>query len=269
MTNFQQKRMRFLRRCSLITFVLGFAVVSLAYPFESKSANSISSQKGEKMANKNEVTIQWLGHSCFLISLNDKLKIVTDPFDSTVGYPLPDVTADVCLVSHDHFDHNNVSIVKGKPVVLKGTGEKEAMNIRFKGVISYHDDKKGILRGANTIWIWELAGVKFAHLGDLGTELSDSQIKEIGAVDVIFIPTGGFYTIDPVVATKVVNSLKPKVVIPMHYKMPFMGPSFPIVPVDEFLKGKENVVKVGKNYVSFTKESLPNKTTIYVLEYTK
>ena len=269
MTNFQQKRMRFLRRFSLVILLIVFIGVSAGYSFESESTNSKSSQKGEKMVSKNEVTIRWLGHSCFLISLNDEIKIVTDPFDSTVGYPLPDLSANVCLVSHDHFDHNNVSIVKGKPVVLKGTGEKEAMNLRFKGISSYHDDKKGSLRGANTIWTWELNGIKFAHLGDLGTGLSDSQIKEIGAVNIIFIPTGGFYTIDPAVATKVVNSLKPKMVIPMHYKMPFMGPSFPIVPVDNFLKGKENVVKVGKNYVSFTKESLPKKTTVYVLEYTK
>lgn len=221
------------------------------------------------MANKNEVTVKWLGHSCFLISLDDSVKVVTDPFDKSVGYPTPDVTADVCLVSHEHFDHNNVSVVKGKPQVIKGEGEKEAKNIRFKGVPSFHDDAQGSKRGKNTIFTWELGGIKFAHLGDLGVELSSSQVKEIGAVDVLFVPVGGFYTIDAATATKVVASLNPKVVMPMHYKMPFMGASFPIAKVDEFLKGKENVVKVGKNSVSFTKETLPKKTTIYVLEYAK
>ena len=221
------------------------------------------------MANKNEVTVKWLGHSCFLISLNDEVKIVTDPFDSSVGYPQPDVTADVCLVSHDHFDHNCVSVVKGKPQVVKGEGEKEAKKIKFKGVSSFHDEVQGNKRGKNTIFTWELGGIKFAHVGDLGVDLTDSQKNEIGAVDVLFVPTGGFYTIDAATAAKVVASLNPQVVIPMHYKMPFMGSSFPIASVDEFLKGKESVVKVGKNQVSFTKESLPKKTTIYVLEYAK
>lgn len=219
------------------------------------------------MAEKNEVTIRWLGHSCFLISLDDEVKMITDPFDNSVGYPMPDVTADVCVISHDHFDHNCVSVVKGNPEVVKGTGEKKAKEVNFKGVVAFHDEKKGSLRGENTIFVWELGGMRFAHVGDLGTELSADQIKEMGQVDVLFVPTGGYYTIDAATAGKVVYSLSPKVVIPMHYKTPVLGSNFPIAGVDEFLKGKENVVKVGKNSVTVTKETLPKKTTIYVLEY--
>ena len=202
-----------------------------------------------------------------MISLDDALKIVTDPFDSTVGYPLPDETADICVVSHDHFDHNCISVVKGNPEVIKGAGEKEAKGIKFKGVGSFHDEKGGSERGENTIFTWELGGIKFAHVGDLGIDLTDSQKQEIGMVDILFVPTGGFYTIDAATASKVVASLNPKVVIPMHYKTPFLGENFPIAGVDEFLKRKENVVKVDKGSVSFTRESLPEKITIYVLEY--
>ncbi len=227
------------------------------------------------MADKNleippkagEVTIKWFGHSCFLISLDNRVKMITDPFDNSVGYPMPDVTADICVVSHDHFDHNNVSAVKGNPEVVKGIGEKKAKGISFKGVGAFHDEKQGSLRGKDTIFVWELGGIKFAHVGDLGTELSQDQITQMGPVDVLFVPTGGYYTIDARTADKVVSSLNPKMVIPMHYKTPVMGPNFPIAGVDEFLKGKENVVKAGKNSVTFTKESLPQKTTIYVLEY--
>jgi L-ascorbate metabolism protein UlaG (beta-lactamase superfamily) len=219
------------------------------------------------MANQGKVTIKWLGHSSFLISLGDGPKIVTDPFDTTVGYPMPDETADVCMVSHDHFDHNCVSVIKGNPEVVKGKGDKEVKGLKFKGIGSFHDESGGKDRGENTIWTFELGGMKFAHVGDLGIDLDESQKREIGAVDVLFVPTGGFYTIDASTATKVVDSLNPKVVIPMHYKTVFLGDNFPIAPVDEFLKGKENVVKKGENSLSFTKDSLPEKTTIYVLEY--
>ena len=219
------------------------------------------------MADKEEVTIKWLGHSCFLISLDDEVKMITDPFDNSVGYPKPDVTADVCVVSHDHFDHNCVSVVKGNPEVVKGKGKKKAKDVNFKGLGAFHDEKQGSLRGENTIFMWELGGIRFAHVGDLGTELSQDQITQMGSVDVLFVPTGGYYTIDARTADKVISSLNPRVVIPMHYKTPVMGPNFPIAGVDEFLKGKENVVKVGKNSVTFTKETLPQKTTIYVLEY--
>ena len=215
------------------------------------------------------MTIKWLGHSCFLVSLSGVIKIVTDPFDASLGYPMPDVTADVCLTSHDHFDHNYVSMVKGKPQVVKGTGEKEIKRIKFRGVASFHDEEHGGKRGGNTIFTWELGGIKFAHLGDLGTELSPFQVKEIGPVDILFIPTGGVYTIDAAAATKVVLSLEPKVAIPMHYQLPSIARDLRIAPVDEFLVGKDNVVKTGTGSVSFNQESLPKKTTIYVLEYGK
>jgi len=219
------------------------------------------------MANKGEVTIKWLGHSSFLIALDDAVKIVTDPFDSRVGYPAPDESAKICVISHDHFDHNCVSVVKGNPEVVKGTGEKEAKGIKFKCVGSFQDDTEGSQRGENTIWVFELGGIKFAHVGDLGIALDDSQTKQIGAVDILFVPTGGFYTIDAATASKVAATLNARVVIPMHYKTAFLGDNFPLSGVDEFLKGKENVVKVGSNSVSFTKENLPEKTTVYVLEY--
>jgi L-ascorbate metabolism protein UlaG (beta-lactamase superfamily) len=221
------------------------------------------------MPEKNEVTIKWLGHSCFLISLNGAMKIVTDPFDPPLGYPMPDVTADICLISHDHHDHNFVSAVKGKPQIIKGLGKKEMNHLVFKGIASFHDEEQGSRRGDNTIFVWELGGIKFAHLGDLGTELSPLQIKEIGPVDILFIPTGGVYTIDAAAATKVISSIEPRVAIPMHYQLPSFAKSLRIAPVEEFLKGKDNVVKTGTSSISFSKESLPMKTTIYVLEFGK
>ncbi len=221
------------------------------------------------MTKESKVTVKWLGHSSFLISEDDGLKIVTDPFDDTVGYPLPDESADICMVSHDHFDHNCVSVIKGGPEVVRGTGEKKAKGIKFKGVASFHDEKGGSERGENTMWTFELGGIKFAHLGDLGVDLDDSQTRQIKAVDVLFVPTGGFYTIDAATATKVVERLKPKVVIPMHYKTAFLGDSFPLSGVVDFLKGKEQVVRAEGNSVSFAKESLPTTTTVYVLKYKK
>jgi L-ascorbate metabolism protein UlaG (beta-lactamase superfamily) len=221
------------------------------------------------MAEANKVTIKWLGHSSFLISEEGGVKIVTDPFDKSVGYPMPDESADVCVISHDHFDHNCVSAIKGKPEVVKGTGERKVRGVKFHGVASFHDEQGGSQRGKNTIWTFELGGIRFAHAGDLGAKLDDSQKGEIGAVDVLLVPVGGYYTIDASTAAGVVKALNPKVVIPMHYKTSFMGENFPISRVDEFTRGKKNVIMVGSNSVSFTKETLPKETTVYVLEFKK
>jgi len=239
--------------------VLFWEIVSLILVLSSTQAQK-PKVEGVKMENK-EVTIRWLGHSCFMLS--DSVKIVTDPFDKSVGYPVPNVSADIVLVSHEHFDHNNVSAISGKPEVIRGGQTKTAKGITFKAVKASHGDG----RGDDFIRLWEFEGIRFAHFGDLGVDLTDAQYKEIGTVDVVFIPVGGYFTIDAEQATKIINKLNPKVVFPMHYKTPVMGSRFPIATLEPFLKGKKNAVKVGKNSVTLKKDSLPKEMTAYVLDY--
>lgn len=239
--------------------ILFWETLSLALIFSSTKAQK-PQVEGVKMENK-EVTIRWFGHSCFMLS--DSVKIVTDPFDKSVGYPLPSVSADIVLVSHEHSDHNNVSAISGKPEVIRGWQTGEAKGITFKAVKASHGDG----RGDDFIRVWEFEGIRFAHFGDLGVDLTDAQYKEIGPVDVVFIPVGGYFTIDADQATKLVNKLNPKVVFPMHYKTQVMDSRFPITTLEPFLKGKKNVVKVGKNSVTLKKDSLPKEMTVYVLEY--
>ena len=216
--------------------------------------------------------IEWLGHSAFLITSKDGKRVITDPYKAgsyggAVGYKPINTQADVVTVSHQHDDHNDTSAVLGTPEIIEGTGEKEIKGIRFKGVFSYHDTSKGKERGENTIYVIELDGLRICHLGDLGEELSEKQIGEIGDVDILLVPVGGFYTIDAKTASSIVDTLKPKVVIPMHYKTEAIG--FPIAGVDEFIKGKENVKRIGRSEVDITRENLPAKTEIWVLEHSK
>jgi len=234
-------------------------MLCLALVFSSTQAQK-PQREGVKMENKG-VTIRWFGHSCFMLS--DSVKIVTDPFDKSVGYTVPNVSADVVLVSHEHFDHNNVSAISGKPEVIRGGQTKTAKGITFKAIKSSHGQGKG----DNYVRIWEFEGIRFAHFGDLGVDLTDAQYKEIGPVDVVFIPVGGYFTIDAEQAIKIINKMNPKVVFPMHYKTPVMGSGFPISTLEPFLKGKKNVEKVGKNSVTLKKDSLPKEMTVYVLEY--
>jgi L-ascorbate metabolism protein UlaG (beta-lactamase superfamily) len=211
-----------------------------------------------------QVTFQWFGHSCFKVS-TDKLSVVTDPFDSSVGYPLPTCDADVVTVSHDHFDHNYVSCIKGNPEVVKS--KRNVKGVDFKVVETSHDEADGSKRGKNNVFVWWMEGISIAHLGDLGHIPTPDQIAKLGVVDILLIPIGGYYTIGPKEADVVISDLKPKVVIPMHYKTEVMGANFPIAKVSEFLSNKKNIVRVGKNTITFEKDKLPKETTIYVLEY--
>jgi len=208
--------------------------------------------------------VKWLGHASFLITSDSGIKIITDPFkpDDKLRYGEITESADVVTVSHDHFDHNNVAAVRGNPKVVRGNDEVKG--IKFKGVPSYHDAAKGKDRGNNTIFCFEVDGVKVCHLGDLGHQLTDEQVAAVGAVDVLLLPVGGFYTIDATVASQVAKQLEPRVVIPMHFKNSRCD--FPIAGVEQFLSGKKDITQLDVSETEFNAGQLPTPTQIVVLK---
>jgi len=212
------------------------------------------------------MNVNWLGHSCFLITSGGGLRILTDPYsvEGGINYSPIGETADIVVVSHDHFDHNAVSAVRGKPEVVRGIGTKTVRGIQFRGIATYHDTSQGKQRGTNTVFCFSLDNIKLCHLGDLGHLLSQAQINEIAAVDILFVPTGGFYTIDAANASTVCDQLKPKVIFPMHFKTPKCD--FPISGVEDFIHGKRNVKKMDSSQIEFKFEELPAATEIVVLK---
>lgn len=208
--------------------------------------------------------IKWIGHACFLITSEGGAKIITDPYMRSpyIKYEEIREKADIVLISHDHDDHNNPAAVMGKPQIVKETGEREVKGIKIKGIPSFHDTEGGRLRGKNIIFCFEVDGMRICHLGDLGHTLSPETVKEIGDVDILLIPVGGTFTIGPEEAEEVVKALKPKIIIPMHYKTEYC--LYPLKDVSEFTKGKE--AREGGKEIEIKKEDLPEKPTIIVMK---
>jgi L-ascorbate metabolism protein UlaG (beta-lactamase superfamily) len=214
----------------------------------------------------------FLAHASFLIITNNGTRIIFDPyksgcFDGTFRYQAIADSADVVLTSHQHDDHNGASDILGNPKVFKDTGHFTYKDIKITGIASYHDTSKGTARGKNIIYVVEADSLRIVHLGDLGHNLNETELKEIGKVDVLLIPVGGYFTIDSKVASSIVNSLKPQITVPMHYKTDAID--FPIVKVDEFLKGKKNVNRINSAEVEITKQALPKTPEIWVLNMAK
>ena len=205
--------------------------------------------------------IRWHGHACWEIT-NDKT-LVTDPHDGkSIGIPAPSVTGDIILVSHDHYDHNSVKSVEkdGSKVVLDGR-KRTIDDVEIKGVDSFHDEAGGAKRGNNIMYKFTIDGIKFCHLGDLGHDLDDESINKIGEVDILFIPIGGTFTVDDKQAWDVINKIKPKIIVPMHYKIG--GLSLPIAGPDQFLdQSKYKVIHVG-NEIDIEKEDLPDDPEVW------
>ncbi|MFC1995864.1 MBL fold metallo-hydrolase [Chloroflexota bacterium] len=208
--------------------------------------------------------IKYLGHACFLIISDKGIKIITDPFTTGGDFTYDEikVAADIVTVSHDHFDHNNVSAVRGNPSVVRGT--TEIKGIEFKGIPTYHDDAEGKLRGKNTIFCFAVDGIRICHPGDLGHQLSAQQVAELGKIDILCIPVGGFYTIDAKVASQICIQLRPKVIIPMHWNHKWSFPE--IASIDDFLQGKKDVSRLDTSEIEFKSGELPTTTQIMVLK---
>jgi L-ascorbate metabolism protein UlaG (beta-lactamase superfamily) len=169
------------------------------------------------------------------------------------------------VVSHDHPDHNFVQALQGKPRVVKGPGAHTVSGITFQGIPAYHDTSRGSERGENVIFCFTVDDVRLCHLGDLGHLLDVIAAQAIGTVDVLMMPVGGYYTIDAEAATTVMNILKPRLLIPMHFKTAKCG--FPITTVDDFLVNKTGVRKLSTSEITVSRETLPVSTEIQVLTY--
>lgn len=171
------------------------------------------------------MTITYLGHSCFRLE-QDGFSLLIDPYCQVPG--LPDIAgeADAVYCSHQHYDHNFTQQLR--------LTERQESPFSIRTVDVFHDDKGGALRGPNRIHIFTAGGVTAAHLGDLGHQLTAEQAAAIGPLDALLIPIGGTYTIDPTGAEAVAELLKPRVVVPMHYRIREIG--LPVLcQVEDFL----------------------------------
>lgn len=229
-------------------------------------------------AQERPVTIRYFGQSFFLVTAADGLRIAIDPF-SNIGYAMPTVEADVVLVSHEHGDHNNVGLIRGNPRVIRGLGagatDWNRIYERIGGTLIYsvaafHDDAQGSVRGLDALFVIESGGVRIAHLGDLGQpELSEGQRRAVGAIDILVIPVGaGPFTLSVQNVNRVVDQIRPRMVIPMHYKTPARQPAnWPGIDERAFLEGKPNARRLGSHTLSVQRDRMPSEREIVVMNY--
>jgi L-ascorbate metabolism protein UlaG (beta-lactamase superfamily) len=218
------------------------------------------------------VKVQWLGQSAFYITSKSGIHILTDPykyhaFNGALQYGAITTPADIITISHNHDDHNGWEGILGNPVVIRTTGTFTVQNIIFSGITVFHDKEQGANRGVNFVYSFTVDHVRFCHLGDLGHQLTRAQARDItqgGPIDVLFIPAGGKYTLDPTETESVINILKPRLVIPMHYKT--AKTNLPLQPIDNFLKDKKNIITRFTSTIEVTDKSLPRELQITVLQ---
>lgn len=202
-----------------------------------------------------QLTVRWHGHACFSLTCRD-FTVVLDPYEDhyVPGFPPLRLTGDLVLCSHQHNDHNAAEIVTLR------TGRPNPF--RITKIPTFHDPEGGRLRGENTIHLLEVGKLRVAHFGDLGCPLSPAQQAELQGLDAAMVPVGGFYTIGPQEAKALLDDLRPKVFLPMHYRMGAVG--LPAVgQVEDFLSLVENYVYYPTDTLSLDEGTKPQIAVLH------
>ena len=219
---------------------------------------------GIKSPSLGSYYLQWYGHSSFLIHSGSQTKVVADPnFNVTPG-----IQADAVTVSNDHFTHNNTGAVTGNPIILRGITFKQTWNpirtsvkdVTIVNIPSQRSQSWGAI--ANSIFVYEMGSLCLAHLGNIGHLLTPEQIKVLQAVDVMMIPIDAMTNLGFEDIVKVVEQVKPPIVIPMHYDVAQQAELFA-----EFAQAHYPVKRIAQSQLTLNRGMLPKATEVYVLAH--
>ncbi len=209
--------------------------------------------------------IRWFGHACFSIESMGKL-ILIDPFDESVGYQIPDITPDVILESHQHFDHAAHDLIKGDFELVTDPSARKVAGFSIRGYRTFHDEKHGSKRGENILFeVVTGEGFRVLHCGDLGHVLSDDLLTKIKEPHIMMIPVGGVYTIEGKTAADIARLVAPNIAIPMHFKTPALR--IGLATVDEFLEDFDDVERKKELVIDSPNELKGSICKVTVLDY--
>jgi L-ascorbate metabolism protein UlaG (beta-lactamase superfamily) len=210
--------------------------------------------------------IRWHGHSCFEFE-DSRNRVVIDPHDGkSIGIKPPSVTADIVLMSHDHYDHNVARIVKGIHKDFLGrTGRFSVNGLEIEGLPAFHDEEGGAARGQDTMYMFKMDGMRVCHCGDLGCIPSPEVIEKIRGVDFLFVPVGEVFTLPLPKVKELIELVNPTVVVPMHYRVG--GLTIPVSNIDGFLEMiPQDAVDYIGNEIEVSREDIGENKECWVFE---
>ncbi len=193
--------------------------------------------------------LEYFGHSFWKVS-GGGVTVAIDPFDD-IGYPLPrDLEAQYVCVSHEHHDHNNVALIRGKPVVIREAGAHAHPRLEAELIPVFHDASRGSQRGKNNLIKLKLEGLTLVHCGDLGHLPEAAVLRKIARPDLLLIPVGEIYTLSLTDAWNLIDEIRPRLLFPMHYNTDAVN--FRLGGLDAFLKRAEQVIRPETNRIEIT-----------------
>jgi len=262
--------------------------------FASSCSNNVA-KEGYVQSGKETfegVKIKYIAHACFILEA-DTTKIMIDPYADRVwlGYDFPKgLKVDAVFITHPHYDHDGGIFRGKKPDWMCETDFYQSPNdytigdFKVSGIVGKHAEPYGKEFGQmNTIWTVEIGGIVFAHWGDNGP-LTEDNIEKLQNVDVLFIPMDGdFHILPKEQYDLILNAIKPKIVVPMHYRIPELEEAEDtpknLGEIEPFLKERPKmlsqdstfftpkIIEIKSNRLVLTKEEVPDSTVYYVFKH--
>jgi L-ascorbate metabolism protein UlaG (beta-lactamase superfamily) len=219
-----------------------------------------------KLATSTEgatMEITWYGHSCFRITERGKSSVVTDPYDSAIGYTPLSLKADIVTISHNKPGHAYIDAVREWQFAISRPGEYEIGGVFITGVAMINRKVKD--PAYNIVYTFDYGNLMVAHLGDLAHVPSQSDMDALGKVDVALVPVGGGGALSSAQAAEVIGMLEPALVVPMHFQT--QHSLLDLAPVDKFLTEMGVAHIEPQDTLKVTLGALPDQTQVVLLNY--
>ncbi len=263
-----------MKRRGFIAFLVGFFLLPLrrvAHAICNPSLVRLLNQRRDLVQIRSgqpprlgDYFVQWFGHSSFLVHSGSQTKVVTDPnFNVTPG-----IQADAVTVSNDHFTHNNVGAVSGNPLILRGITLRQTWNpirtsVKDITIVNLPSQRGLVYAGvANSIFIYEMGSLCLAHLGNMGHLLTPEQEKVLQRIDVMMTPIDAMTNLGFEDLLKVIEQVRPPIVIPMHYDVLRQADLFAA-----FVGDRYPIRRIKDSQLLLNRSMLPKSTEIFILTH--
>jgi len=221
--------------------------------------------------------IQYFGHSAFLITLANEKTILFDPYRNfepnwlwfAARFPL--VAPDIVVITHPHFDHDEVGTLTNFPTILRDPVNVVGDGFKISAVRDKHAKGYGKEFGAwNNIVVLEADGLRFCHWGDNRPNPPNEIFEWLGEIDVLAMPIDdNKHILDFAEVGPLLDRIRPKVVLPVHYKIDrFSHAQSSLGKIDRWLATVDRVKRIHSSEIMLQPESLPALTEIWVFEKT-
>ncbi len=224
--------------------------------------------------------VTWFGHAAFRLLPAEGPSVITDPYTPEgVGYAPIRETSDLVIISSDDDDaHCRADLIEGNPEVANALniaqsgGSTIAAGLEVTAIEAaewdHHPEHE--VPGQNGMYRFTLDGMTCAHMGDVGNPLTEAQQDFFQGVDVLFALAGGYLTIELPDLMEMIHRVRPKLVIPMHFRTLTYRPRNTMW-IESFLSNfkEEDVDFACAHTVDITKDDIPDRTRVLVMDYVR